>query len=154
MRPVASTVFRGNAVRTMARLMIADDDASVRARMEHLLREAGYEVAATCSVADLIEEAAERSAQVLIVGDAVDGVPVTRLVPVLKECAPGTPLIVVGEDPPAASLRKLRTEGIFYHLQPPVAAEDGDEVRQAVECALQKGRALRTPPTSGRPGHG
>lgn len=151
---MASTVLRESEVRTMARLMIADDDDDVRARIEHLLREAGYEVAATRCVADLIEEAAERGAQVLIVGDTVDGVPVTRLVPVLKECAPGTPLIIVGEDPPAASLRKLRTAGIFYHLQPPVAAEDADEVRQAVECALQKGRTERVPPTTNRAGDG
>jgi hypothetical protein len=34
-------------------------------------------------------------------------------------------------------LRKLRTEGIFYHALKPVDAEDREEIRQAVACAFK-----------------
>jgi DNA-binding NtrC family response regulator len=119
-------------------LLIADDNAGVRTRLEQLLRHEGYEVLATASVAGLIEGISERGARVVIVGGTVEGVAVAELAPVLKGCASGVQLIVVDEEGPVPALRKLRKEGIFYHLQPPVDAADGAETKQAVACALRK----------------
>jgi hypothetical protein len=34
-------------------------------------------------------------------------------------------------------VRKIRSEGIFYHALRPVSAEDREEIRLAVECAFK-----------------
>ncbi|MBE0618260.1 MAG: response regulator [Proteobacteria bacterium] len=118
-------------------LLIADDDAGSRARLAELLREEGYDVVSTGSAAHAIEGVLKDGARVAILGASVDGLAVTQLLPVLKKCKTDLKVIIASEEPPLAVLRRLRREGIFYYLVKPLGFEDGDEVRQVVQCAFE-----------------
>lgn len=118
-------------------LLIADDDAGCRSRLDELLREEGYDVVSTASAADAIEGVLKDGARVAILGGSVDGLAATQLLPVLKKCKADLRVIMVSEEPPLAVLRRLRREGIFYYLVKPLGSEDGDEVRQVVQCAFE-----------------
>jgi len=118
-------------------LLIADDDAGSRARLDELLGEEGYDVVSTGSAARAIERVLKDGARVAILGGRVDGLAVTQLLPVLKKCKADLKVIVASEEPSLAVLRRLRREGIFYYLVTPLGSEDGDEVRQVVQCAFE-----------------
>jgi len=46
--------------------------------------------------------------------------------------------VVVASDISPPLTRKLRKEGIFYHLLKPVLPEDREELKQVVACALKR----------------
>lgn len=121
----------------MLGLIIADDDATSREGLVNALRDSGYEVVSTDSAAQAIEGILKDEARVAILGGEIDGLSVTRLLPVLKKCRSDLRVIVASEEPPLAVLRRLRREGIFYHLVKPLGAEDAEEVRQVVQCAFE-----------------
>jgi DNA-binding NtrC family response regulator len=122
----------------MLGLLIADDDAGARIRLAEMLREEGYDVVTTHSAAHAIEGVLKDMARVVILGGSVDGLSVTQLLPVLKKCKADLKVIIASEEPPLEVVRRLRREGIFYYLVKPLGSEDGDEVRQVVQCAFEK----------------
>ncbi len=121
----------------MLGLLIADDDAGSRTRLAEMLREEGYDVVTTHSAAHAIEGVMKDVARVVILGGSVDGLSVTQLLPVLKKCKADLKVIIASEEPPIEVVRRLRREGIFYYLVKPLGSEDGDEVRQVVQCAFE-----------------
>ncbi|MDW7712343.1 MAG: response regulator [Deferrisomatales bacterium] len=120
----------------MLGLLIADDDAGSRIRLAELLRQDGYDVVTTHSAAHAIEGVLKDLARVVILGSSVDGLSATQLLPVLKKCKADLKVIIASEEPPLDVVRRLRREGIFYYLVKPLGSEDGDEVRQVVQCAF------------------
>ncbi len=122
----------------MLGLLIADDDAASRARLRSLLVDAGYDVLVTDSAAQVVDIILKNVAKVVILGNNVDGLSVAQLLPVLRKCRSDLKIIIASEEIPLSGMRRLRREGIFYHILKPVGREDVDEVRQVVECAFRK----------------
>jgi len=122
----------------MLGLLIADDDASSRARLQGLLADAGYDVLVTGSAAQVVDVILKNVAKVVILGNNIDGLSVADLLPVLHKCRSDLKIIIASEEIPLSGMRRLRREGIFYHILKPVGQEDRDEVRQVVECAFRK----------------
>lgn len=118
-------------------LLIADDDVANRTRLAGLLEQEGYAVVSTDSVAHVIEGILKNAAKVVILGGRIGGFAVTEVLPILKRCQDDLRVIVASEETSLPLLRKLRREGIFYHLLTPQSTEDWEEVRQVVQCAFE-----------------
>jgi len=121
----------------MLGLLIAHQDVDCRKQMADLFIEAGYNVIVTSSAADAMAGILKKSAQVVLLGSEFDELTAGDLIPLLKKCNRNLTIILVCADTSLSLIRKLRSEGIFYHSLKPVNGEDKEELRKAVECAFE-----------------
>jgi DNA-binding NtrC family response regulator len=122
----------------MLGLLIADQDVDSRKQMAELFIEAGYNVIVTNSAANALNGILKKTAQVVILGSGFDDLTAADLIPLLKSCNRKLSIILLTNDTSLPLIRKLRSEGIFYHALKPVSGEDREEIRQVVQCAFQK----------------
>jgi DNA-binding NtrC family response regulator len=125
----------------MQGLLIVDEDMDCRKQMAEMFIESGYNVTVTNSVANALYGILKKTAQVVLLGTKFDELTAADLIPLLKQCNRNLTIILIATDTTLPLIRKLRSEGIFYHALKPVDAADRDELRQAVECAFQHLRA-------------
>jgi DNA-binding NtrC family response regulator len=118
-------------------LIIADKNAVTRKQMANLLMDAGYDVMVTGSAAKTLHGVLNKTAQVVLLGTALDEFTSAELVPLLKKCNRDLMIILVADDTPLPLMRKVRQEGIFYHALRPVEPKDDEEIRQVVKCAMK-----------------
>jgi DNA-binding NtrC family response regulator len=121
----------------MLGLLIAHQDVDCRKQMAELFIEAGYNVIVSSSAADALAGILKKSAQVILLGSEFDELTAGDLIPLLKKCNRRLTIILVSADTSLPLIRKLRSEGIFYHSLKPVNGEDKEELRKAVECAFE-----------------
>ncbi|BCS54390.1 response regulator [Geobacter sp. SVR] len=121
----------------MQGLLIVDEDMDCRKQMAEMFIEAGYNVVVTNSVANALYGILKKTAQVVLLGTKFDEMTAVELIPLLKQCNRKLTIILVAADATLPLIRKLRSEGIFYHALKPVNAEDREEIRQAVSCAFK-----------------
>ena len=121
----------------MLGILIADQDVECRKQMADLFIEAGYNVIVTNSAADALDGILKKSVQVVLLGSEFDKLKAAEIVPILKQCNRDLTIILVSAETSLPLLRKMRSEGIFYHALKPVNGEDKEEIRQAVKCAFE-----------------
>lgn len=121
----------------MVGLLIADKNVEMRRQMASLLINAGYDVMVTDSAVKAIDGVLKKTAQIVLLGSALDEITSAELIPLLKHCNPHLMIILIADDAPLPMIRKARTEGIFYHALRPAEPEDEEEIRQVVKCALE-----------------
>ncbi len=121
----------------MQGLLIVDEDLDCRKQMAELFIDSGYNVTVTNSIAGALHGILKKTSQVVLLGTSFDELNATELIPLLKQCNQKLSIILVATDSSHLRLKKLRTEGIFYHALKPVNAEDREEIRQAVACAFK-----------------
>lgn len=121
----------------MTQLLIADSDNDTREKVSAMLTQAGYNVIVSNSVANVLDDALKRRAEVIIVGQDCDNMGVGELVHLLKQCNRDVPIILVSGDQPLSVLRKVRSEGIFYHARKSFEPDARQELLEAVRCALK-----------------
>jgi DNA-binding NtrC family response regulator len=121
----------------MLGLLIAHQDVECRKQMAELFIDAGYNVIVTNSAADALNGILKKSVQVVLLGSEFDELTAGDLIPLLKKCNRRLTIILVSADTSLPLIRKLRSEGIFYHSLKPVNGEDKEELRKAVECAFE-----------------
>ncbi len=126
-----------SGVRKMQGLLIAVQDVECRKQMAKILIEAGYNVIVTNSTADAVEGILKNAAQVVLLGSEFDELSAAELIPLLRQCNRRVSIILVSADTSLPLMRKLRSEGIFYHALRPLNGEDKDEIRKAVRCAFE-----------------
>jgi DNA-binding NtrC family response regulator len=105
--------------------------------MQGLLIESGYNVTVTSSLANALFGIIKQTAQVVLVGTRFDNLAATDIIPLLKQCNHNLSIIFVSAETSLPFLRKLRSEGIFYHTLKPQSFEDREELRQVVRCAFE-----------------
>ena len=120
----------------MQGLLIVDEDMDCRKKMASMFIESGYNVIVTNSVANALSGILKKTAQVVLLGTKFDELSAAELIPILKKCNRKLSIILVAADTSLPLIRKMRSEGIFYHALKPVNAEDREEIRQAVRCAF------------------
>ena len=120
----------------MSGLMIAEQDRHCRSMMAELLVNAGYSVTVSDSAADALSGILKKSAQVVLLGSEFDDLAASDLIPLLKQCNRDLTIILVSDEVSPPAIRKIRSEGIFYHALKPAKPEDTEEIRQAVQCAF------------------
>jgi CheY-like chemotaxis protein len=121
----------------MNTIMIADENLETRKVMADLCIEAGYSVTVTTTAASVLQGILKKTARVVLLGNTFDELAAADLIPLLKKCCRNLTIIVVSSDISLPVIRKLRNEGIFYHLLKPVRPEDREELKQVVACAFQ-----------------
>ena len=121
----------------MQGLLIADKNVETRKQMANLLIKAGYDVMVTDSAVNAIHGVLKKTAQVVLLGTALDEFTSVELIPLLKQCNRNLMIILIADDAPLAMIRKVRTEGIFYHALRPAEPEDEEEIKQVVKCAME-----------------
>ncbi len=122
-------------------IIIADRDNEYRAQIADFFRQAGYQVETTDSAVHVFCSILEKKIPVLLLGENFDAkLASADLIPLLKRCNRQLAIILVSDTMPLPLIRKIRTEGIFYHALKPVGPMDREELQQAVECAFKKGR--------------
>lgn len=125
----------------MLGLLIADEDTDCRKQMAEFFIEAGYNVIVTNSAANALSGILKKAAQVVLLGTKFDELTAADLIPLLKQCNRKLTIILVAANTSLPLIRKLRSEGIFYHALKPVNAEDREELKQAVQCAFESLRS-------------
>jgi DNA-binding NtrC family response regulator len=119
-------------------ILIADKDTETRRLLADVLVKAGYQVKTTDSAADVLSDILQKNAHIILVGSDFDEkVAAADLIPMIKKCDRNLTIILVSDEQSLPMVRKIRREGIFYHALRPVSAEDGEEIRLAVECAYK-----------------
>lgn len=106
--------------------------------MAGILKEAGYDVRMTDSAAVALRDTLKRSAEVVLLGSELDEVTAAELIPLLKRCNRELSIILVADEVPLPLIRRVRREGIFYHVLKPLQAEDREELCTAVKCAFAR----------------
>jgi len=124
----------------MQGLLIVDEDIDCRKQMASMFIEFGYNVIVTNSVESALAGILKKTAQVVLLGTKFDELTAAELIPILKQCNRKLTIILVAADTSLPLIRKLRSEGIFYHALKPVNAEDREEIRLAVQCAFESVR--------------
>jgi DNA-binding NtrC family response regulator len=120
----------------MSELMIAEQDRGCRKIMADLLRDQGYRVTVTDSAADALKGILRKDAQVVLLGSEFDNLAAADLIPLLKQCNRDLTIILVSDEVSLPMIRRVRSEGIYYHALKPTKPEDAEEIRQAVRCAF------------------
>jgi DNA-binding NtrC family response regulator len=120
----------------MVGLLIADKNMETRQQMANLLIKAGYDVTVTDSAVKALHGVLKKTAQVVLLGTALDELTSGELIPLLKRCNRNLMIILVADDAPLPMIRKARTDGIFYHALRPEEPEGEEEIRQVVKCAM------------------
>lgn len=119
-------------------LLIADEDLESRKQMADLFIDAGYHVTVTNSAANALYGILKKTAQVILLSDQFDEVTAFDLIPLLKQCDRDLTIILIGDEVPLPSIRRVRKAGIFYHALKPARPDDRDEIRQVVKCAFDR----------------
>lgn len=118
-------------------ILIADENRESRKVMADLCIEAGYNVTVTTTAAGVLNGILKKTARVILLGSSFDELAAVELVPLLKKCCRNLTIILVSNEASLPVIRRLRSEGIFYHLLKPVRPEDREELKQVVACAFQ-----------------
>lgn len=118
-------------------ILIADENRESRKVMADLCIEAGYNVTVTTTAAGVLNGILKKTARVILLGSSFDELAAVEMVPLLKKCCRNLTIILVSNEASLPVIRRLRSEGIFYHLLKPVLPEDREELKQVVACAFQ-----------------
>ncbi len=122
----------------MSRILIAEEHPESRKVMTDLCMEAGYSVTVTTTAAGVLQGILKKTAQVILLGSSFDELAATDLIPLFKKCCRNLTIILVSNEVSLPVIRKMRNEGIFYHLLRPVLPEDREELKQVINCALNQ----------------
>ena len=118
-------------------VLIAEENRESRKVMADLCIEAGYNVTVSTSAAGVLNGILKKTARVILLGSSFDELAAVELIPLLKKCCRNLTIILVSNEASLPIIRKLRNEGIYYHLLKPVLPEDREELIQVVACAFQ-----------------
>lgn len=118
-------------------VLIAEENRESRKVMADLCIEAGYNVTVSTSAAGVLNGILKKTARVILLGSSFDELAAVELIPLLKKCCRNLTIILVSNEASLPVIRRLRSEGIYYHLLKPVLPEDREELIQVVACAFQ-----------------
>lgn len=121
-------------------ILIAEEHPEAQKMMAEICSEAGFRVTVTSSVAELLQWMFKKTAGVILLASTFDELTALDLVPLLRQRCRDLPVILVSNEMPLPTIRKMRKEGIFYHLLKPILAQDKDELQQVIRCALDQSR--------------
>jgi DNA-binding NtrC family response regulator len=105
--------------------------------MAELLIDEGYNVTVSNSAADALSGILKKSTDLVLLGSEFDNLAASELIPLLKHCNRNLTIILVSDEESQPVMRKIRSDGIFYHALKPANPEDAEEIRDVVKCAFE-----------------
>ncbi len=130
------------------KVLVADDDASIRLVLSHALTRAGYEVRATGAAGTLLKWAQDGEGDLIVTDVVMPDENVFDVLPRIRRARPGLPIIVMSAQNTLLTAVAAAERGAFEYLPKPF---DLDDLVDAARRALQPaGRAPRAPARSAR----
>lgn len=118
-------------------ILVADKDTKFLRQIADFFTTEGYQVETTNSAVHVICNILKKQTPVVVLGSDFDSrINLLQLLQLLKKCKRHLAVIMVSDEASLPMERSIRNEGIFYHALRPVTADDHEEIKQAVECAL------------------
>jgi len=119
-------------------ILVADKDTEFLREVADHFSQAGYQVETTDSAVHVISSILEKQTPVVLLGSDFDKkINLLELVRLLKKCNRHLAVILVSDEASLPVVKRIRKEGIYYYALRPVTADDSNELKQAVECALK-----------------
>ena len=130
------------------KVLVADDDASIRLVLSHALTRAGYEVRATGAAGTLLKWAQDGEGDLIVTDVVMPDENVFDVLPRIRRARPSLPIIVMSAQNTLLTAVAAAERGAFEYLPKPFDLEDlVDAARRALAPA---GRAARAPARSAR----
>ena len=120
------------------KILIADKDSVARKQMAEFFENSHFEVETTASAAYAIAKIVQKHEPIIILGDSFEEkIASVDVIALMRKCNKDLRIILVSDDSSLETLRRIREDGIFFHALKPHSQEDNEELRSAVECAVQ-----------------
>ncbi|MCF6267045.1 MAG: response regulator [Desulfuromusa sp.] len=121
----------------MRKILIADRDKAARKQLAAFFENSHYEVETTASAAYAIAKIVQKNEPIVILGDSFEEkIASVDVIALMRKCNKNLRIILVSDDSSLETLKRIREDGIFYHALKPHSQEDNEELRSAVECAI------------------
>ena len=118
------------------KVLVADDDASIRLVLSHAFSRAGFQVRATGAALTLLKWAAEGEGDVVVTDVVMPDANVFDVLPRLRQARPRLPVVVMSAQTTLLTAVAAAERGAFEYMPKPF---DLDEMVAAVRRALQPG---------------
>lgn len=137
--PTKETLTRNGVTDMKTReILIADRDKAARKKLATFFENSHYEVETTASAAYAIAKIVQKNEPIVILGDSFEEkIASVDVIALMRKCNKNLQIILVSDDSSLETLRRIREDGIFYHALRPHSQEDNEELRSAVECAIE-----------------
>ena len=120
------------------KILIADKDSKARKQLADFFENSHFEVETTASAAYAIAKIVQKHEPIVILGDSFEEkIASVDVIALMRKCNKNLRIILVSDDSSLETLRRVREDGIFYHALKPHNQEDNEELRSAVECAVE-----------------
>ncbi len=120
------------------KILIADKDSAAREKLAQFFENSHFEVETTASAAYAIAKIVQKNEPIVILGDSFEEkIASVDVIALMRKCNKNLRIILVSDDSSLETLRRIREDGIFFHALRPHNQEDNEELRSAVECAVE-----------------
>lgn len=120
------------------KILIADKDSAARKELAEFFENSHFEVETTASAAYAIAKIVQKNEPIVILGDSFEEkIASVDVIALMRKCNKDLRIILVSDDSSLETLRRIREDGIFFHALKPHNQEDNEELRSAVECAVE-----------------
>ncbi len=119
------------------KILIADHNDEARKQLATFFENSHFEVETTASAAYAIAQIVKKHEPIVILGDSFEEkIASVDVIALMRKCNQNLRIILVSDDSSLETLRRVREDGIFYHALRPHNQQDNEELRSAVECAV------------------
>ena len=130
------------------KVLIADDDASIRLVLSHAFTRAGFQVRATGAAATLLKWAQEGEGDVIVTDVVMPDENVFDVLPRIRAARPGLPIVVMSAQNTVLTAVAAAERGAFEYVPKPFDLDEMVAVtRRALEPARKAGRRPAATPT-------
>ncbi|MCK5912434.1 MAG: response regulator [Desulfuromusa sp.] len=120
------------------KILIADKDSAARKELASFFENSHFEVETTASAAYAIAKIVQKNEPIVILGDSFEEkIASVDVIALMRKCNKNLRIILVSDDSSLETLKRIREDGIFFHALRPHNQADNEELRSAVECAVQ-----------------
>ena len=120
------------------KILIADRNEKARTEMATFFENSHFDVETTASAAYAIAKIVQKHEPIVILGDSFEEkIASVDVIALMRKCNKNLRIILVSDDSSLETLRRVREDGIFYHALRPHNQQDNEELRSAVECAVE-----------------
>ena len=117
-------------------ILIGSAETAVKNSLSELLSITfGRESVCVGETSDLLLEAIDRQVELAIIDTNIKGLPLTKVLQILRKCRPRVPVIVVSGDYTVETGSRIMEQGVFYYTYKPL---DMSSFKEIIESALKK----------------
>ncbi len=117
-------------------VLIGSAETAIKSSLSEMLSVSfGRESVCVGETSDLLLEAIDRQVELAIIDTNISGLPLTKVLQILRKCRPRIPVIVVSGDYSVATGSRIMEHGVFYYTYKPL---DMSSFKEIIDSALKK----------------